>query len=209
MIKPELAPTEQLEARLGRLEDIPAVFVFLKPSQQAALKRLVLDDVELAADLFRHAAGAAQLADKHAARIADQCGLDVLVAARDAPDGVHVHPALVREGRLTDVGLRVVRDEVGQFTDVAAHLGDPFEPAGNKHVLVHFQGEVGSDRRQVRVAAPLPDAVDRPLRVDGTVPHGRQRVGHRQAGVVVRVDPDPNRQARTDCLDADGHLLGQ
>ena len=54
----------------------------------------------------------------------------------------------------------------------------------------HLQREVGSDRKDVGVPAPLADPVDRSLNVDGAVLDADERIGDRAFGVVVEMNAD-------------------
>ena len=118
-------------------------------------------------------------------------GVDVLVAGGVLADAVDVHPPLVGEGAGADERLAGPEVHVGRLVDVARDLGQVGEPAGQEHLVARvLEGQVGDDAAEVDVAAPLADAVDRPLDLAGPLPDGGQRVGDGQVAVVVGVDAD-------------------
>ena len=52
--------------------------------------------------------------------------------------------------------------------------------------------QIGDDRRQVGIAAPLADPDQRSLDMAGTGKNGYQRIGDGHPAVVVAMDADPD-----------------
>ena len=74
----------------------------------------------------------------------------------------------------------------------------------------HFQFQVGDDRAEVGVAAPLAVTVDGSLDLAGTEADRLQGVGHGQLGVVMGVDADGRAgQPVEHRLDRHGYIGGQ
>ena len=71
-----------------------------------------------------------------------------------------------------------------------ATLEQAGQPFGAHRGVPHLQFQVGDDRAQVGVAAALAVAVHAALHVRGALFDGGERVGHRQVGIVMRVDAD-------------------
>ena len=99
-----------------------------------------------------------------------------------------VHAGLVREGMAANVGLRGVGRTVEHLVDETCRVGQAREALCTEYAVTHLQLQVGDDRDQVGVAGALANAVDGSLHVRGAGFDCHKRVGHRTAGVVVRVD---------------------
>ncbi len=166
--------------------------------------------LELGRRLGGDAADSGQLADQDPPAVAHQRRVHVFVGLDVAADGVDVHAALVGEGRRADERLVLAEVEVGHLVDEPADLRQVLQRALTETTVAVLEDQVGDDARQVGVAAPLADAVDRALDVAGARLHGRQRVGHAQAAVVVAVDAERHvAQRRSHGLDALSDLFGQ
>ena len=75
--------------------------------------------------------------------------------------------------------------------------------------MAHLQLEVGDDRGQVRVPASLAVAIHAALDVRGAGVDRRQRVRHRDVGVVVRVDANDAVEPLPDVRHEPRHALGR
>ena len=87
----------------------------------------------------------------------------MLVEVRAAGHRTGVQSALVGEHRIAHIGLLRIRRDVDQFGDVVGHRSQSFEPLGGDRPYPQLQREVGDGGGQVRVAGPLPVAVDTAL----------------------------------------------
>ncbi len=114
----------------------------------------------------------------------------MLVALGELRDRGHVDSPLVRERAPADVGRVGVGVQVGHRGHELRHLPEPAKPLGREHRVPQLELEVGRDRDQVHVAAPLAVPVDRPLHLGAPRLHRGERVGHREPGVIVRVDSE-------------------
>ena len=194
LVRPGNFHHQQVERRLGRLELVAFVLQVLHAVEDF-LHQLVVGVEPVFGRLGDDVRPAGELADQDPPLVADRFGIDVLVALRDAVDGVDVHPAFVGEGARPDERLARAEVHVGDLVDVARQLGQMGHAAGHQHVVPFLEHEVGNHADQVDVAAPLADAVDGPLHLDGAVPHGDQRIGRRHVAVVMAVDADRDREA--------------
>ena len=100
-----------------------------------------------------------------------------------------MHAALVGEGARADVGLIVADGQIGQLGDVPRGRGQMRQALFADGGVPHLQLEVGDDRDQVGVAAALAVAVGAALDMRESLVDRGQRIGHRQFGIVMRVDP--------------------
>ena len=135
-------------------------------------------------------AAARQLGDDDVAPVADPLGGDVLVAGRDLLDRRDVHPALVRERRVPDVGRVRARADVGDLADRARQLGQAGQVLVGDAAPPHLELQARDDRDQVGVAAALAPAVHRPLHLRAAGLDGGEGVRHGHVAVVVRVDAE-------------------
>ncbi len=192
----DLVPAdEQLERRLGALEARP---LGLQPLDQLAQLLRIDHALEPVAELLGAHPGirlAAELRHDEAAFVAHEPRVDVLVAHLDLGGRGAVDAALVRERGATHVRLVIVGVEVDDLGDVARQLGQHAQPAGWHDLVRRLQLEIGEDRDEVGVSAPLAVAVDGSLDVAAAGGHGGERVGDRQLGVVVAVDAPRDRQS--------------
>src|SRR5208283_4514484 len=136
-----------------------------------------------------HDVGAArELGEQHAAIVAEECGIDVLVGRGVALDSRDVQAALVRERAAADVRLARKRREVGEFVDQRRNLAHHFELGGGHAMVAELDLQVGDYRNQIRVAASLAEAVDRPLHLHRAGAHAGKGVGDRDFRVVMTVN---------------------
>ena len=96
----------------------------------------------------------------------------------------------MRERRGADVGSLRIDGPVEGLGDVMAHRRQPFDPTFRKALVAELELQVRDHGREVRVAGPLAEAVERALHVSGAGFDRRHRVGHGAPGVVVAVDAD-------------------
>ncbi len=134
----------------------------------------------------------------------------MLVGLGEARDGARVQAALVGEGARAGVGVVGRLRHVAELRHVLRHTRELREAVLSHAGGAHLQLQVGNDREQVGVAHPLPDAVHRALHARGAGAHGRERVGHRAARIVVAVDAERLARKRRRRGGHDGlHLEGQ
>ena len=112
----------------------------------------------------------------------------MLVRLRETSDGAGMQTSLVREGRRARIRIMARKHHV-------AGIGHELRDARQlRQVIdaraVHLQLQVGNDRQQVHVAHALTIAVDGALHLRDAGFHGRQRVRHGTAGIVVAVDAE-------------------
>ena len=91
---------EQRERTFRRLKLVARVLQFLDARENGLQLRRVV--VHLEAEFLRlhhDVAAAREIADEHAACVAHGLRIDMLVTVRELLHRVHMHPALVREGR--------------------------------------------------------------------------------------------------------------
>ena len=105
--------------------------------------------------------------------------------------------ALVRECARADVGGVGIRRDIRHLGHEVGQLGQAGQVvAGGDGGPADLEREVCPDRHEVGVAASLAVAIDRALHVIGAGLDGGEGVCHRQARVIVNVDPDD--RPRTD-----------
>ena len=188
----ELGPQQQLEGGVGGLEGPAVGLQVLDPLDRAA------DHVgpggqvhaELPAlELDRCPPG--HLGDEDAHVVADQRRVHVVVEVRADLDRAGVQARLVGEGRHPDVRLLRVGRLVGDLRDGVRDAHHLRQAALGQDPPAHLQLQVADHREQVGVAGALAVAVRGALHVGGAGVHCGQRVGHRAAGVVLRVHADP------------------
>ncbi len=119
-----------------------------------------------------------------------------------------MQPPLVGEDAPAHKGLPGVGTHVGHLADIQGKLRELRMLFFRHAHKAHLELQVGNHLDQVAVARPLPVAVDGPLHVHGSFLDGRQRVGHRQARIVVRVDADRHIDLRPDVADSLRDLVG-
>eukprot|EP00906_Rhabdomonas_costata_P006063 RCo008936 len=169
---PELLPLpqhpkdHQLQAGQGAFK-VVALVLQLRHTLRHLLPGVLVQG-EVAELLPQHGVDVAlarHLADQHGALVANQVGADVLIGRRKQLHGVHVHPALVREGPAADEGL--VQDLWGgqQLSHHPANPRQLRDRAGVQRGVPHLQHQVGQHGGQVGISTALADAVDRPLDV--------------------------------------------
>ena len=121
-----------------------------------------------------------------------------------------MHAGLVGKSTFPDVGPVFGGTQIGnliQQQGQTAQLGQ-LRTAGQPGL--HFEGQGGDDGAEIGVAGPFS------IPVDGALDHGGagfdrgQRIGHRQLGVVVRVNAqDDPRETRRGLRGDARHLRGQ
>ena len=103
-----------------------------------------------------------------------------------------------------------MRWQVHDLGHVARHRGEPLESAVGQRRDAHLERQVRDDGHQVRVAGPLPVAVDGALDMRRAADHRSDRVRDCAAGVVLGVDADADvvtevgRDLADDALDVMG-----
>ncbi len=110
------------------------------------LERLGAFFLELEAERagLEHDVGAAgQFADEDALVVADERGLDVLVAGGELVDGVDVDAALVREGGAADEGRAAAGALVGDFVDEEGEVAQLGELVVGQDAAAHLELEIG------------------------------------------------------------------
>src|SRR5713101_7293723 len=189
LVVAERALHQQLERRLGALELEALVLHALEHLEDAARLGRVLVEVDaVLLGLPEDVRLPRQLGDEHSPVVAYGFRIDVLVGIRVLEDGGDVDTALVGKGRIADVRLRTPRLAVGQLRHEARDVAQLAEVLPGDAVEAHLDHDVGDDRDEVRVAAALAVAVDRPLDVVDALGDRRERVRHGALGVVVDVD---------------------
>ena len=148
--------------------------------------------------LIQDVAAARKIAQQHALPVADRLRLDVLVGGRILQHGADVHAALVRERAVADIRLIVAHRQIGQLGDEARHRGQVLQILAADGGVAELQLQIGDDRNQIGVAAALAVAVHAALHVRAAGFDGGDRVGHRDVGVVVRVDAEHAVEALAD-----------
>ena len=113
------------------------------------------------------------------------------------------------EGALPHEGLALVGLDVGELVDEVRDVGEPLQLGGGHAVIAALQLEDGNHRDEVRVAAALAEAVDRPLHLDAAVFDAGHRVGDGELAVVVAVDAEGNRRGGAGGVHPRRHLGGQ
>jgi len=143
-------------------------------------------------------AAAGQLRDQKAPGVAHQLRLDVLVGGGSLCDCVNVHAAFVSEGAFAHVGLIGLEGCIRALVHEAGELRELREVFGAAASKAHLENEVGDDGAKVGIPAALAKAVDGALDVGGAGFYGGEGVGSREAGVVVSVDAERDREFRRD-----------
>ena len=204
------AAQEQLERRLRVLELKALVLELLDPRGDGLRRRRRRIDLEPElASALDHVAAAALLADDDVPPVADRARIEVLVRSRVGGDRVDVDAALVRERSVADERQPPVRLDVGDVVDETRELGQAVEVLARRTLDPELEHEVRDDRGQVRVPGALAVAVDRALHLARTRGHRRERVGHRELAVVVRVDADAGSERADGVGDGLGDLAGE
>ncbi len=141
--------------------------------------------------------------------VSDQRRVDVLVGEGVLGDGAGVDAALVGERALTHVRAVLVRYPVCHIVHEPGDLLEPGQLLVGDALDVHLYLQVGDNRAEIGVAAPLPVAVEGSL--DLIDPHLNRKEGicHGKAVVVVAVDAqrqaDRFPDAADDLPDLPGH----
>src|SRR6266567_6864791 len=123
-------------------------------------------------------------------------------------DRAHMDPTLVGKGGIPDVRLMLVRREVGKLIDKAGKLAQLLQLLSGNAFPLRFQLQGRDDGTEVRVAAALAEAVDRPLNLDNPQIHGVQGIGNRAFRIVVGVYPQRGPDLFPDSLDYLDELEG-
>jgi hypothetical protein len=144
--------------------------------------------------LHHDVAAPGQIADEHVARVADRGRINVLVAADDFLHRVDVRAALVRKRRRTDPRLARVVAQVGDFIHELRKVLEQRQRRRRHAAFAQFEKDVGNDAGQVAIAGALAVTIDRALHVRRARLQRRQRIGHAQAGVIMRVNAQPHPQ---------------
>jgi len=133
----------------------------------------------------------------------------MLVTLSDAIHRVHVHSPLM--SKCTHSHKRLTRTEihVGDFVDVPRQLGQMRDAAGNECLPALFERQIGDHADQIDVAAPLADAVDRPLHLHGAMPDGHQGICRRHIAIVVTVNSDRDFERTPRGIDPGGDPFGK
>jgi hypothetical protein len=117
-----------------------------------------------------------------------EAGIDVLVAGTTFCTALTCVPPLCEKAAEPTHGWRGLWRKLAiSSTNCESSLscGSDF---GGTHAFFQFEGDVGNDAGQVAIAGAFAVTVDGALHVRRAGFKRRQRVGHAQADVVVRVD---------------------
>src|SRR6185503_18483918 len=118
-------------------------------------------------------------------------------AAPDALDGVHVHPALMRERGLAHPWRARVMAHVGDLIHEFGKLLEFAQRPRWNTAHAQLELEVRDDADEVAIARPLAVAVDRALHLRGACFDAGEGIGHAQAAIVVRVNANRATEPRT------------
>ena len=182
---------EQHEARLRRLVLVPRQGAVLEGGHDLPhLLPVLVEGGEVVFQFVVDGALARDLGQQKLALVADAFGVDVLEGGGIFEHAVRVHPRLMGKGVHPHIRL-VGRDGgvggLGEGHRAAVHL---FEAVGRDALVAALELQVADDRAEVRVAAPLAEAEQRPLHLFGARLHRRDRIRHGEPAVVVAVDGD-------------------
>ena len=162
---------------------------------------LALDLVAQLAELALEPAAAGELADRQrAARQPDRLRGHDLVGERVLEVPVLVDAGLVREGVGAHDRLVRLDREAGQVADTRREAGvicSVWTPAARSGNCAGARPQGHDDLFEARVARALAEAVDRDLDLAGAGLDRGQRVGRREAQVVVAVDADDRVRRRS------------
>ena len=187
---------QQLERRVGALILKAGVLELFDLAQNRFHRRVGIVHIEPELLGFvNHVAAARQVGDQNALVVTDQFGVNMFIGFAVFLDSGDVQPALVGEGAGANVGLTLVRLDIGQLVHGTGNRRQALELARADTPVAQLELEVGHDRAQIGVPAPLAKAVDRTLHLTGSGLHPGQRVGHRQLAVVVAVNAQPAVQS--------------
>src|SRR5215467_14892710 len=116
--------------------------------------------------------------------------------------------SLVRERRIADVRLMLVRHQIRNFCYKARYLLQMGQPFAQGRPL-HFQLKIGDYRTEIRVPTALSDSVDGALHLHDAHFDRHERIRHRHFAIVVRMDAEWYRTFLlydlADFLDLPGH----
>src|SRR5882724_8992509 len=99
--------------------------------------------------------------------------------------------ALMREGRLADIGGVPVRGPVEALVEQPRDMGQIAHP-GRRYpgIEAHLEDERGDERDEIGIAAALAEPVQRALELPHASAHRSERVGDGILGVVVAMDAE-------------------
>ncbi len=187
---------KQLERGVGRLVGVALRLAILDVVEQPGEPGIV--DARLDAhprELGDQIGPSRLIGDQDRAGVADALGRHVLVGAGVFGQSGGVNARLGREGRGADVRRVPIGRPVQQFVEGVRNLGDPAQGLLGDADLESL-GEIGLERQggdqrdEIGVAAALAEAVQGSLDLPDAGPHRRERIGHRVASVVVRVNAE-------------------
>ena len=138
--------------------------------------------------LVNNIAPSGEVGDEHSLPIADKLGIDVFVGLAVLQYPGHMEPAFMRESTVADIGLTLVRLNVGQLVEEVRYLAQSLELGRLDAVLSHLQLQVGNDRNEVEVAAAFAEAVDGSLNLAHAHLNGGHGIRDRKLPIVVAVD---------------------
>ncbi len=197
-----LLPDEQGEGGLRPFEMVSLMLEALDRLQDLFVEVGILLEVEFEfAGLEDHIRTPGQFRDHHPPGVAHRFGRDVFVRLRVLLDGADVHPPLVGERRLPDIGLVDAGRQVRHLVHVTRKLRQRGKALRRHAVEAHLQLQRREDRTEIGVAAPLPHPVDRPLHHRRARADRREGVGDRHVPVVVGVDSERLAHATGDLAD--------
>ena len=136
------------------------------------------------------------IAHRDDAFVADKRGVDVFVSGRVLQDRAGMQAGLVGKGAGPDIGRRPQGHAVQDVVQHAAGLQKARQSlprdAGFKTAGIGLLEQKRRDqRRQVRIAAAFPEAVQRALDLPRPGIHRSKRIRDRVAGIVVAMDAKP------------------
>ena len=202
---------EEFEGAVRRFEIVALVLGFLHTIHQRAARFVVQASrqrVVLAQHVI-HVAATGKIADQNALAVAHQFRRDVFVGLRIFEHRADVNAALVRECAGPDIRLSTRDLQVREVGDITRDGSQSLELVRADGFIAQLQLQIRDDAGEVGVAAALAIAVQAALHMCYAFFDRRQRIGHRDIGIVVRMNPDFAFELRPHVADDLGEKLGQ
>mmetsp|Transcript_23253 Transcript_23253/g.49096 ORF Transcript_23253/g.49096 Transcript_23253/m.49096 type:complete len:362 (+) Transcript_23253:303-1388(+) len=185
----------QLDTSIGPLEGISHALQLLHPiqnNQRPFRHELLVHIFHIQIqflDLSQNVLPPAQFANEHAQLIPHLRRIDVLVGIGTALERRYVKPALVREGRCTNIGRCLIRCAVERLVQESTEGGYPLQVIFACHILtIAMQCQRGNDGAEVGISGAFADAVDGSLDETDAGLDGSEGIGHGESAVVMAVD---------------------